>query len=588
MVNRLRKGLWFLLIVFLAYFSSPGYPDSKKKTIHNLPVNQDMGTRFWRHSEGGERIVLEAMEQSDCPDCWTTLNNAIRCRLCVELREDCKDCCFSDKNPATGIIKCTEEDTSENYVCKSELFDRDDCDQVVCESAKCNTKCTNYDEYEADSPCQGVLETGGAVDSSANERRWQRKGCPEKDSEDLAPNGNCQQVEVGTKTGLERIWECDASDYQPKFSGCDPETASGLLKPAGYYSFVRIVTYCEPDCAQNECYADCPATSTGACEKPSGSCMPSCTPTCSAEISSGSSPGAGAKCAPSGCGVSQSCTASCINEGGACIAQECSSACGASFCESYSSRRDGSPSTFYVYTLSEEFKDYIEECIDYTDEYDACKDRLNCCEKGVCQDIYMESIVTQEYECAPGFSENCEDCEKRKCYYDDCAEFTAVGAENSCPQLASDVHSCLTKEENSGCFKEVKIGDEPFYYSYVASSNDALNIIWQVVSSSPDKDVKGFNFYTLVKVFKLDASGNPEEKPAHTSMANVKSQEAAFSIYGTTNVPKGKLLEGASYRVYLYYSLPPGEFCDEDCETCKNGATIELTYVSLILQRVRE
>ena len=221
---RIRKGLWFLLIVFLAYLSSPGYPDSKTKTIHNLPVNQDMGTKSWRYSKGDEKIVLEVMQESNCPACWTTLNNAIRCRLCVELREDCKDCCFTEDNPENKIIKCTEEDTSEDYKCKSELFDRDECDQVVCEPDKCNTKCTDY-VYETNSPCQGVTETGGAVDSSATKRRWQRKGCPEKDSGDLAPKGNCKEVDG---SGLERIWECDASNYQPEFSGCDPDTESGL------------------------------------------------------------------------------------------------------------------------------------------------------------------------------------------------------------------------------------------------------------------------------------------------------------------------------------------------------------------------
>ena len=35
--------------------SSPGYPDSKTKTIHNLPVNQDMGTKSWRYSKGDEK-----------------------------------------------------------------------------------------------------------------------------------------------------------------------------------------------------------------------------------------------------------------------------------------------------------------------------------------------------------------------------------------------------------------------------------------------------------------------------------------------------------------------------------------------------
>lgn len=588
-----------MLIVFLAYFSSPGYPDSKTKTIHNLPVNQDMSVRSWRTSED-EKIVLEAMEQSDCPDCWTKLNNATECRRCVELREDCQNCCFSDENPATRIIKCTEEDTSEDYKCKSELFDRDECDLVVCDeeddngnyTSDCMSKCADYEGYESGSACVEEKQTGGKPKTS-EPYGLQRRGCPEKDSEDLAPDGSCSLVETGT--GLERKWKCSRGDLQPKFGGCDPDSASGLIKPSSntYYVITKATPSCTSSCFTSPCTSDCSSPSTGCSVKSactpscSSSCDPSCVPSCYSGNCSEAESSCSATCS-SDCTTNGSCWPSCSKEESCPPKGKCSSWCTKSSCNTGCSSSCEPEAVFYIYALSREFKDYIKDCISYADTYEECADRVHCCEKGACQDISAKNKKTEEYKCAAGFSGNCVDCVKRVCYHDDCAEFTAIGAEKSCPQLASDVHSCLVEKKNSECFKEIKTNNKPFYSSYVASSNDALNIIWQITSTSSDKDVKGLNFYTLVKVFKLDASGNREEPPAHTSMANVKSQEAAFSIYGTTNVAKGKLLEGASYRVYLYYFLPPGEFCDVKCETCKNDTTIELTYVSLILQRVRE
>lgn len=610
MVNRLRKGLWFLLIVFLAYFSSPGYPDSKTKTIHNLPVNQDMGTKSWRTSED-EKIVLEAMEQSDCPDCWTTLNNAIRCRRCVELKEDCQDCCFSGEDPSTRIIKCTEEDTSGDYKCKPELFDRDECDQVVCDkedddddyTSDCMSKCTDYEDYESGSACVEEKQTGGKPKTS-EPYGLQRRGCPEEDSDDLAPDGSCSLV--GTGSGLDRKWKCTSDWLKPKFAVdyidktlCAPNSDLTFInsKPDSSWSYgdYYAVTKVSPSCTSSDsCSQSCP----GSCEKKGKNCAgqacnpPDCTPKCPDACSY--------TCVSVSCTTPDQSTSDCVCSASQCstpsCTPSCSSSCGSNGCSSpCTSSCFPDSDDYYVYTLSEKYQNYITECIKKADEYEECADRVNCCEKRACQDISAKNKKTKEYECTPGFSDNCKYCEKRECYHNDivdnCKEFTAIGVKKSCPQLASDVHSCLTMPKNSGCFKEIKTGGKTFSYPYVASSNDALNIIWQIITStSSDKDVKGLNFYTLVKVWKLNESGEKAEL-TYTSMANVKSQEAAFSIYGTTNVAKGKLDAGASYGVYLYYSLPPGEFCDVDCEkpgTCESETTIELTYVSLILQRVRE
>lgn len=608
MVNRLRKGLWFMLIVSLVYLSSPGYPDSKK-TIHNLPVNQDMGVFSKRYSEGEK--ILEVMKQSDCEDCWSTLNDAAKCKRCVRLRENCGDCCLTEDKEGKKTVKCGVKDDKEyNYNCGAVPFEDDACDPIVCDTDRCNTKCRDY-KYDADSPCNGVEEgkgTEGEVDDSAKPLRWQRKGCPEEDSEDLAPEGaDCELVQ--DTAGLNRKWKCLSDGLKPKFaeqyytltdgSSCLPDSDAdldGIAKPdaswgyGDYYAVTKVSTVCEKQTDQCEgfCGGSCEAAGKNKSCSPN-SCDPDdCTPACPEHCEYSCVLG-------TACVSEDLSTKDCICSGSQCptarCTPNCNPECGSEGCSSTCSSPCLPNVPYYVYVLSKKYQDYIEKCIAYADNYDACMDRVNCCKKGVCRDEVVKRN-DGTYGCNPGSSENCDtaDCGKRICYADDCADF---GAAASCAQTSSDANGCLIYHPD--CFKEM---DSAFFYPYVARSGDALNIIWQVVTKEPAKVVDGLNFYTLVKVWKLDADGNPE-KAVHTSMMNVKSLEASFSIYGTTNVPKVDLEGGASYQARLYYFLPPREFCmpkceclagDADCEAeaCEDTNNIELTYLSLILQRIRE
>lgn len=206
---------------------------------------------------------------------------------------------------------------------------------------------------------------------------------------------------------------------------------------------------------------------------------------------------------------------------------------------------------------------------------------MHCCQEGACPEE-----TDSEGDCSPGFDLNCDldSCENRLCdeYADMCKNYTSATKIKSCAQIASDANSCLV--DNTDCFREI---DPDFKYDFVSRGGESLTVIWQIINKPVARDVSGVNFYTLVKIFNKDE--DKTEPAAHTSMMNVKSLEAAFSIYGTTSISKGELEAGKSYRARAYYFLPEAEFCKPECETCASGTIeVELSHMSLILLRVRE
>lgn len=585
---RFKRRSWFFLLLFGLYLSCPGYPAVKSIKVKNLPANQDMDMASQEYGKGtgaGEK-KLEAL---DCPDCNDGLNDTAKCNKCVELQDACPDCCLRDSNT---VVRCTEKDTSGDYKCKVALFDEDSCDPVVCNKDKCFSECSNYayeqfeDDGKTQTACYGTKGTAGEVDSSAKPRRWQKRGCPEKDSADLAPNSSCSLV--GTGTGLERKWKCSRGDLQPKFGGCDPDSASGLIKPSSntYYVITKATPSCTSSCFTSPCTSDCSSPSTGCSVKSactpscSSSCDPSCVPSCYSGNCSEAESSCSATCS-SDCTTNGSCWPSCSKEESCPPKGKCSSWCTKSSCNTGCSSSCEPEAVFYIYALSWEFKDYIKDCISYADTYEECVDRVNCCEKGACPDE-----LDSNDKCNPGFEANCANCDKRVCpeYAAICADYTGLTTTKSCAQLASDANGCLV--DHKDCFKEI---DEDFpYHDFVARSGESLTIIWQIVNKPPEEIVSGVNFYTLVKVWELDSSGETDGKLVHTSMMNVKSLEAAFSIYGTTHVPWEDLEIGKLYRAKVYYFLPNAKFCYTNCETCAAANEVELSYMSLIVLRVRE
>ena len=536
-----------------------------------------------------------------CEACEDELNDAAKCRRCVALRADCADCCLTENSNDEKVVRCTKEDNDNDYDCTALFYD-DDCEQVECGDT-CFNACNDYsysqfsdDDIETPNACYGATGTGGTP-KNTTPKGWQRRGCPEENDDELAPDGSCSLL---PGTGLDRKWKCSSGELEPQFSGCDPNADSGLKKPAPYYVVTKAVPDCAPSCETSPCSLPCgsaPGCAVyGTCTPPcTPSCTSSCTPSCFSGDCDEAESSCSANCSPS-CNTTSSCTPSCEIESSRCTPNSCNTGCTSACIPD---------AVFYIYALSSDFKKYIEDCIEYSDEYEKCKDRAHCCEEAVCQSKVVKDQDGKNW-CNAGKDNNCENCDKRICYADDCKEFDETTSAKSCPQMSSDANGCLLT--NKDCFKEIGLdtdedNDEGFFYPYVARSGDALHIIWQIVTNHPKKKVvDGLSLYTLVKVWQLNEKGLPIDV-VHTSMMNVKSPEAAFSIYGTTTVSKGVLLPGVSYQARVYYFLPPPTFCKVECE-CEAGDTdcmsqacqdnnkeefkIELEYVSLILQRIRE
>ncbi len=556
-----KKNIFILLLALIVFLNSPAYP--KSRDISYLPSDTNMVVV---RKDYAEPLELKQLDLRECSDLF---KGVASCRKCAKLQKECPDCCLVEDDDGNKRTMCGKNDPEGDYDCDEPPFQTDVLQGYECSQTACGTKFGDNEDEE----CRDKLKCkeDGSV-SSGSPYGLQRRGCPEGDSEDLAPSGNCEKV--GDGEGVNREWECDKDDYSPKFSGCEPDGSSGLVKPSEYYSVVRIETICFHRCEPNECYADCPATSKGACKYSTRTCMPSCTPICEAKISSGFSSGAGAECTPSGCGVSQSCTASCIDEKDTCTAGKCSSPCGASFCKSYSSRWSSSPSTFYVYELSPEFKEYITDCTNYADVYETCEDRVTCCQKNVCP---------SEDKDESGFEKNCTNgnsCEERRGCIN--AGFCDEGvSEGKCIDNVRLAAECLVdKETDSDTANDLSLEiSSDVRYEFAARSNESLTIDWQVVLEKLDsgevEDMEGISFYTFVRVEEVGAAaGTP---PVHISMLTIRDMENAFSIYGLTNVPKGRLASGKKYVVKIHYFFPKSVECKKVVELADKEDEVYVT-----------
>lgn len=622
MVSRFKRRFWFFLLMFVLCLNCPGYPKSIK--VENLPASHDMD-RVER-DYGDTPLTLGATDaDGDCVDsaCLDSLKDTVKCNKCVDLEEKCPGCCLEDVNTGGKKVRCPDKDSSNKSICGVSQFYETDCDLEDCEDKvkdinyydndNCRIKCRDY-KYKSSSVCgkadpkiEGT--SGELIDDYERTYGLQRAGCPDEDSDLLAPdNDDCSLVKDTEGKGLDRKWKCEVPGIIPEFakkyvneSLCSPDSSlTFTYKPDSSWGYgdYYAVTKVEPNCAASyECSSSCSIQSCskdkdGDCYKdkecPPSSCVPKNCHTkeesvCSYSCVSGTACATADKstydcecdnsrndqCTP------DSCKPSCSRKG---CEETCSNECTINTCQSASN-------TYYVYVLSDKYKGYIKECVKQADEYEKCINEFDCCREGVCPE------KTDGKECNPGFDANCDlkKCEKLVCYYSDCKEYIGKEKTESCAHLASDANDCMSKHKD--CFEE--IDPEKIKYDFVARRGDSLTIIWQIdVKSANDEDAEGVNFYTLVKVFELDGDKNPTGDPVHTSMMNVKNLEANFTIYGTTNtgVDSGELKAGKFYRVRVYYFLPNAEFCDKDkkCEGCAAVNEVEVSYISLTLVRARE
>lgn len=573
----LKRIFLLSLIALTVSFGAPAYPASKK--ISYLPAGQDADTVFRDFSSP---IVLTT---NSCA-CTGADEAYTECMNCVELKEECPDCCLNF-TPTRGT-KCSKEEDSK-YNCKSESFsavndekvrcdfteDDDSCDSS-CGSSPCSGKyacqcgdsCKPYEDdniadIDKDSTtpdeyhncyleiCQGSATSGIAYG-------LQRRGCPEADSQQLAPNGSC--VPWGSGTGLDRKWKCTSGDLSPIFSGYAPSADTGLSKPSAYYAVTFVDTGCSHSCSSNPCGScgslamGCPTIPPICTPSCSSYCNPSCTSSCYKNCTTPES--CHSTCA-SWCHTLNSCTPSCIT-----VYPSCSNCtppppyCSISQCTDGCISACKPEDVFYIYAFTPDFKNYIPACVIYADDYEQCQDRVTCCKESAC---------SGEADETGGYDSYCDDeaCAERK---GDSSCDGDTYTESKCLQLAAALDACLEDPTGSSdCYQEI---DDEFYFEFIARNNETYNIVWQMATSIEYLNADAYRktkketakLYTMVKLTYYDDKGkiavqypNPIKKEQGTQQ--IKNLNSAFSIYGTTQISAedAGLEPGRTYQVRLYY-----------------------------------
>lgn len=546
------KNILILLLTLVFFLNSPAYPKGIKVSYLPYDTTMESVSKDYTNPDAPNKgdsdydrdfIVLPQIDPGDCAD---DFKGIAPCRKCAKWRKGCPDCCLTTTD-SSAAIRCTAGDESGDYACTDSPFQDGTCSKIECDDSKEEEKC------ELAEP----ICSGGTI--SEKSYRLYGKGCPKKDSDDLTPDPDCKEV---AGSGLERVWECRELDEKPKgYPLCNPDLSSGLSRPEEYYSVVRADTSCISNpCKVEQCQVSCATKASGECRYANSSCSPSCAPDgCNSFIETTDAL-ASAACTALGCGVNSSCSAACTSGKDSCAAGKCgsSSNCSLPDCKSYSGRWSGSPPDFYIYTLTQDFKDYLTACNDYADVYEECEDRITCCQENVCPD---ENKTGFEANCTKG--NKCEDragCIK----IDFCDEAITEG---QCIANVGLAAGCLNTKEtdddaNNDLSQEIPSGVR---YSFIARSGESLIIDWNVVLDSLDNDeieeMEGISFYTFVRVEEVGGANAPAP---HISALTIRDMDNAFSIYGLTNVPAEKLTPGKKYEVKIYYFFPQSMECKYD------------------------
>jgi len=173
----------------------------------------------------------------------------------------------------------------------------------------------------------------------------------------------------------------------------------------------------------------------------------------------------------------------------------------------------------------------------------------------------------EDDECCPP-----DKCTERATKSDDCYNYT----DGNCAMFEQDASNCL-KGRTDECFKQIDTSPD-INYDFVARTGEAYNITWQI-STEPvnnaknDQDAK---LYTMIKVWDPTF-----KKVVYNSMMHQKSLNAAFSIYGTTLIPKGTFPPGKSYQIQVHYFM-------YDYDSTEPDYQVEIKHISLTVIRIRE
>lgn len=559
-----NKKALILLLLFLVFFNSPVYP--KDKSIKYLPSSQDVETvsKDYPGLKKGE---------IDCPPCASLSNLSHACDNCVKLNNACPDDCLTTNSPdPRKVIKCTKEDDLA-YNCTNAPFVIADCPQTECGyvDSDSSTNCSSRSK-DASTDClssEYLKCNGVSVDSTTSPYGRQRRGCPDADSDELAPSG-CSGCTV-SGTGKDRVWTCPKTSTctlssSPSFQTCSESSGPPRCDGLGSYYDVTYVWDSTTSC-----------TTTQSCNN---QCNPTCTPAtppCSSTSLS---------CADTTCPATQNCPIPCTPPcwdqlvcpppppcfngicppPPPCFKVKVCGTCTPTPCTATATCTTTPYIKSYVYSLNSTFKSCIDTCITYADDYEECQDRVECCTRELCG-------TESNGDCCTSPESRCDE---RSTASSACYNST----EGDCTRLNQAAQQCL--EGAAGvCFNEI---DSDTYYDFTARTGEAYNVIWQINTEplAEAKNDENAKFYTMIKVVE------PSGAIVYSSMLHQKSLNAAFSIYGNALIPKGTLQPGKYYKIQVHYFMNDNV---DDTSTSENEDTnyeVEIKHMSLTVIRVRE
>lgn len=201
----------------------------------------------------------------------------------------------------------------------------------------------------------------------------------------------------------------------------------------------------------------------------------------------------------------------------------------------------------YRYAPIPPFQACVQDCVQQADHWEDVYYQYN-------RGMLGDGVCGEYGNCTSGFTDNCNagKCQEKinlKCFSDYTIAQCAVYEKKQREYLLGI---------DSKVFREIS---PEFKYKFVARNGERYMAGWQVLCdvvkpAKDDPDKEKFNFYTMIKLFKVDNAG--AETLAYESIAHQKSLGSTFYINAQTGFSQveQKLIPGQQYVARLYYYLP--------------------------------
>ena len=246
-----------------------------------------------------------------------------------------------------------------------------------------------------------------------------------------------------------------------------------------------------------------------------------------------------------------------------------------------------------AYTANNNFTSYINSCNSAVNQYETCRDDIDCCEKTDCLNCNSKNQIDRSG--CPSSS-----CDSR------INAFTTGNVScyktNDCSKELSDSENCFSGEEltTTDYFQDI---DTSFSYPFVYRSNQDLTIMWQIISDQASSDTSGIVankddafFYTRAVIIDK-AETNTAQNKIFESFSHKKGLNADFSIFGLTHIHHdyldvltasnsstytAQLKPGNPYEIKVYYYLPDYDNSLSTASTANTNLVIKNMRINVI------